>query len=989
MTETTITRRNPAAHARTIQSMDWTSWLPILVLGLGSVVCGDRVWRPTETARALRNSAYALSCEDYARAERSARLAISLNPESDLAWALAGAAAAKLKRSGEAIECYTHVRDGAPVDVRIAAAEGLADRQILIGHAAEAEQNLRKVLELDPEHVWANWRLAYLLQVEGRCWESLPYLRHALAHRSLGADELVLLGTPERVFIRDEHFVEVCQAARPGDPLPLLGESRHALLRANREQARTILERIAKARPDSLEAQARWGRLQLELEGSDGLPAWEAQLPATADLHPEIWVTRGYWMKHLGRDRDALASFAAALRLFPDHVGATYQLSQLLSALGESGAAERFATRSSQLSKLEYVIDELRRTPDFDRLREAFHLLTDLGRISEALGWCRVMLMYHPESDWATTGIRDHRNRLSVASPDPLHGIAENLLSRPVFPRRSARDPLESAPSAAVASSPIRFRDDAAKAGLSFQYVNGTTRSSGLEHMLQATGAGCGVLDYDGDSWPDLYFCQSGIWPVNPAQNPHQDQLFRNRGNGLFADVTSPSGLGDADFSQGLAVGDYDNDGFADLFIGNVGPNRLYHNNGDGTFTEVTRAAQIDRETRWTTSAACADFNGDGLSDLYVVHYLQLADVLNHACKFNGRPMGCAPTMFTAEQDQLYINQGDGRFVNETESAGIIARDGKGLGIVVADFQNRGALDIFVGNDTTANFLFVNSRARPGAAASFHEEGLLRGLALNEDGLAQACMGIASGDANSDGQLDLYVTNYYADYNTLYLQQSDQTFADMTRHAALREPTFNLLGFGTQFVDGDLDGWLDLVVANGHVDRTFSTGVPDAMPPQFFRNRNGRQFVEVAAGSYFEQKLLGRSMSRVDWNRDGRDDVCVVHLDAPAALLTNDSSETGHWAALRLHGTTSARDAVGARVLLSAGGRTRMAQVTAGDGYMCANERRLVFGLGQATRIDRLEIVWPSGRRDVFTDPPIEVDLVAVEGARRLVELSR
>ncbi len=975
---------------RSTRSIEWSTRL--LLVGLIGLVAfiGWQVLLPSRLENLLRKSAQALSCEDYKSADLFARQALELEPRSDLALALAGMVAAQSNESSKAIELFSAIPETAPGELRRAALQGLAERQLLVGRAREAESTLRMLLALDSNHVWANWRLAYLLQVEGRCWESLPYLKHSLAHQATGADELILIGTPERVFIRDERLVGASQASCPDDPLPLLGESRHALLRANREYAQSLLERIVKGRPECLEAQARWGRLLLDSEGSEAMAKWHATLPAEADNHPEIWVTRGYWMRHLHRDRDALACFAAAIRLFPEHVAATYQLSQLFAAVGDSSSADRFAKRSTELSKLEYTVDELRSTPNADRIKDAYTLLISLGRTSEALGWCRVMLMYQPESEWAHAAVRQYRYALPEPSLALLNGVTDALLARPIFPNStSVEDPKDGA-NLSLDQPQIRFRDDAANSGLDFQYVNGTTKTTGLEHMLQATGAGCGAIDFDGDSWPDIYFCQSGIWPVVADQNPHLDHLFRNRGDGTFLDVTQQAGLGDGDFSQGLAVGDFDNDGFPDLFVGNVGPDRLYHNNGDGTFSDITSISRVVGNDGWTTSAAFADFNGDSLPDLYVVNYLVLAEVLEHACKSKGRPMGCAPTMFTAEQDRLYLNSGDGHFVDITKESGIAVADGKGLGIVVADFQNRGRLDAFVGNDTTANFLFVNVASNSASRPIFQEDGLFRGVALNEDGVAQACMGIACDDANGDERLDLYVTNFYADYNTLYLQQPDLSFADMTRYAKLRDPTFNLLGFGSQFIDADLDGWPDLIVANGHVDRTFSTGVPDAMPPQLFHNRGVGKFVELSAaglGPYFQQNLLGRSLIGLDWNRDGRQDVCVTHLDAPAALLTNQSQATGNWLGLRLCATTTARDAIGARVRLTAGDRTWLKQVKAGDGYMAANERRLVFGIGKNTQAELIEITWPSGIREVYRDLPAGNDLIAVEGQKNLIEL--
>lgn len=976
--------------------LEYCNWGTLFGLFVVVAFVGWRVLLPSSTERLLRQSAQALSCEDYQSAELWARQVLERDPHSELALALVGMVAARANRSGEAIECFSAVPVTVPAELRSAVLQGLAERQLLLGHATEAEKSLRQLLELDPDHVWANWRLGYLLQVEGRCWESLPFVKHSMAHRATGADELLLIGTPERLFIKDERFVHACQKSCPDDPLPLLGESRHSLLRANREHAYLLLEKIVRGRPDCLEAQARWGRLLLEVKGSEEVAAWHQSLPVEADTHPEIWVTRGHWMKHLHRDRDALACFAAAVRLFPEHVGATYQLSQLLAALGDTRSAEQFATRSEQLAKVEYIIDELREAPQFERIHEAFELLVSLGRFSEALGWCRVVLMYPDQPDWAKSAVRKHSYSRSETQADLLADVSAALLERPVFPKPLPKNGSSGGTQSTNEFGPTTFRDDALATGLEFNYINGTTATEGLEHMLQATGAGCGAIDYDGDSWPDLYFCQSGVWPVDPTRNPHADRFFRNRGDGRFIDVTENAGLGDREFSQGLAVGDFDNDGFSDLFVGNVGRDRLYRNNGDGTFSDVTPTADVAGDVDWTTSAAIADLNADGLPDLYVVNYLILEEVLHRACKSKGRPMGCAPTMFTAAPDRLYINQGNGRFVDQTEAAGIGVPNGKGLGIVVADFQNRGQLDVFIGNDTSGNFFFLNTTQKPGETPSFHEEALLRGVALNADGMAQACMGIGSADADGDGLLDLYITNFYADYNTLYLQQPGQVFVDLTHQVGLREPTFNLLGFGTQFIDADLDGWRDLVVANGHVDRTFSTGVADAMPPQFFRNLGGLRgklrYAETPAtdlGPYFQRRLLGRSMARLDWNGDGREDVCITHLDAPATLLTNTTTTTGNWVALTVRGTAGARDAVGTRILLTAGGQTWMQQVTGGDGYMSANERRLVFGVGKNPSVDRIEIIWPSGGREIYENQPVGSDFIAIEGSHRLLELHR
>ena len=442
--------------------------------------------------------------------------------------------------------------------------------------------------------------------------------------------------------------------------------------------------------------------------------------------------------------------------------------------------------------------------------------------------------------------------------------------------------------------------------------------------MLQSTGGGIGVIDYDLDGWPDLYFVQSGPWEDRDKPSPYVARLFRNLGSGRFEDTTERAGLGDRMFGQGVAVGDYNSDGFPDLYLTNVGPNRLYENNGDGTFRDVTRQAGVAGD-EWSVSGAMVDLNGDAMPEIYSVSYLILQQVLERMCKKGERPMGCAPSMFTAEQDRLYQNLGDGRFRDVTDECGIKVPDGKGLGVVAADFDGTGRINIFVGNDTTANFYFVNETAGPESPLRFVENGILCGVAFDEGGVAQSCMGIAHGDINNDGLLDLFVTNFYNDSNTLYVQGAGNLFEDRTRLAALREPSYWMLGFGTQMLDAERKGQPDIFITNGHVDRTFATGAPDLMPPQYFHNDGKGRFAELSGrslGEYFQHEYLGRSVVVLDWNRDGKEDLCISHLDAPVALLTNQTPDTGHYLTVKLHGVASNRDAVGAMLTVSAGGQS-------------------------------------------------------------------
>ena len=481
----------------------------------------------------------------------------------------------------------------------------------------------------------------------------------------------------------------------------------------------------------------------------------------------------------------------------------------------------------------------------------------------------------------------------------------------------------------------------------------------------------CSITILDG--WPDLYISQGGPWPADPHQTTYRDRLFRNLGDGKFADVTEQANLGDNLYSQGTAVGDYDNDGWPDLFVANLGPNRLYHNAGDGTFTEVTQAAGIAGEV-WSTSCLFADLNGDGWPDIYVVNYLAGKEPLETECFEKEEKRACPPSNFPAEQDRLLLSQGDGRFVDVTDESGIVAPDGKGLGVVAADFHGTGKLSLYVSNDTTANFYFVNQAAQRGDPPQFQETALLAGLAFDRDGAAQASMGIAAGDGDDDGLIDLFVTNFLLQSNTYYKQISPDFFEDATQGMGLREPSLPLLSFGTQFIDFELDGHLDLILACGHVDDFRYKGEPYKMRPQVFANRGQGQFVELDSrlpGAILRRRVPGRSVALLDFDRDGKQDVAMLLLYEPSALLANRTADSRTLSAPALAWTSQCeRDAIGTTVHAIVGGRTLVRQLMAGNGYQCSNQRTVHLGVGDATSIDQLVVKWPDGTEQTFDNVP-------------------
>lgn len=518
-------------------------------------------------------------------------------------------------------------------------------------------------------------------------------------------------------------------------------------------------------------------------------------------------------------------------------------------------------------------------------------------------------------------------------------------------------------PSASVA----QFTDASIAAGVTQPYVNG---ADGQFRLVETMGSGAGLIDYDRDGWLDLYVLQGRPLPEDGQPATTTARLYRNQRDGSFRDVTEAANVGFHGYGQGVAVGDYDGDGHDDLFAAGFGRSALYRNSRSGRFEDVTVKAGL-HETGWASSCAFADLDGDGDLDLYVVHYLaDTVDSLgNPTARCNATPgkLGyCPPDAFRPEGDHLYKNNGDGTFTDVSAESGIGRVAGNGLGLAIADLDDDGRLDIFVANDRTPNLCFHNQ-----GGLRFEETALAWGLAYNEAGQLRAGMGVAAGDADGDERLDLLVTNFYEEGVTLYLNKAPRRFQVGTAQARLLSPTRGRLGFGVGFLDADLDGDLDLFIANGHVNDARSLNIPYKMSAQLLQNMGDCRYEDVSshAGPYFQGSWLGRAAAIGDLDNDGDEDVVATHLDRPPALLRNETARTPgtSFLQLSLRGANTSRTAIGARVSLEFGGRVIVRQLVAGTSYLSTSDsgRRLTIGLGRAEKIDRLVIRWPSGKEQV------------------------
>lgn len=932
-----------------------------------------------------------LSQRRYGDAERSARKWLRSHPDDMGVTLLLGEALQRQGHLSESLDAYQRIPANAgktSVAARLASASILLSR----GRLNDAEQTLLSVTEPSAINLHADGLWVTLYSLSGRRWESMPALQRTVPTASDRLMKLILLANPDEMPAPPEDVFAKMFAVR--DPLGALGCARVAASLGRGEQALSLVQECLAKRPELVEAYVVLGGLLLDQGETTAVDSLLRRLPAGSDQHPGIWYLKGRHAQEAGNALGAIRCYWEALIRHPNHDRSAYQLSQLLSSQGRTADARVFLERSRRLARLlESSIRLYEDRGDEVEIEKCLKLTKELGRLRECRIWSEYLLEVNPTNQVGLDSLREinsqWRDDLPWVMPENDLARVFDLSSYPL-PTSSTSEAPQIERRSGSSRATISFADDAEKLGLGFRYFNGDDPTSDGKRMFEYTGGGVAAIDYDRDGWCDLYFTQGCVWPPGPAHQDHLDVIYRNVGGDQMVDVTERVGIHDASFGQGVAAGDYDNDGFVDLYVANVDGNRLQRNNGDGTFTDVTDEVGYKRHGYWTTSCLLADIDGDALPDMYDVTFLQGDDVFTRICRgSDGVARSCAPAGFPAAPDCIHLSTGDGGFLDASEGLGFEAADGDGLGIVAADFDHSGDISLFIGNDGRANFYFVPLSKANGKITKWEEAGVLSGLAYDEAGAAQACMGIAAGDANGDGRLDLFVSNFYHESNALYLNVGPRTFSDRARSTGLREPSWEQLGFGTQFLDADLDGWEDLIVTNGHVDDFTHKQIPYKMNPQFFRNHHGRFVEKFAAevGPTFGVPRLGRGLVKVDWNRDGLTDVVISHIADPAVVLTNQTHGASGGLGLRLVGTTRSRDAIGTRVIARTKHRTLERQLTAGDGYQASNERRLEFGFGDEDleAVD-IEIRWPGGHVESYSDVSIRRDYLAVEGKGRLIE---
>jgi enediyne biosynthesis protein E4 len=519
--------------------------------------------------------------------------------------------------------------------------------------------------------------------------------------------------------------------------------------------------------------------------------------------------------------------------------------------------------------------------------------------------------------------------------------------------------------------------------GITWTHTAGT---SAEKYLPESTGAGCAFLDYDNDGWMDIYLVNSGPCDFYKPAAPLRNALYRNNRDGTFTDVTEKAGVLGGGYGMGAAVGDYNGDGFPDLYVTQYGRSILYRNNGNGTFTDVTEQAGV-AAPGWASSAVWFDYDNNGRLDLFVCRFVDFDKSKHHRCgapnipAIAGLAEFCYPKVYSPMASWLYHNNGDGTFTDVSQKMGIAENPGKSWGVVATDINNDGWMDLFVANDTVANFLFANRGGK-----RFEEIGFTAGVAYGNGGTARSGMGVDSADYDQDGWMDLFVSNLDHELFAIYQNRRDETFDDKAASAGIARVTQNMSGWGLKFFDYDNDGNLDLLLANGHPDDLIEKIKPNVTYREalaLLRN-NGKGFANVSAqsGPAFSKPISARGLALGDFDNDGAVDVLVSANDGPPVLLRNNLAKQNHWLGLKLVGKKSNPDAIGARVSYQSGDLKCSRMKVGGGSYLSSHDPRMVLGIGKREKFDWLEVKWPmpGGKTERFTDLPIDRYIAIVEG---------
>ena len=927
---------------------------------------------------------------DFAAADKAIREHLLVSPDDLRGMELLGDIAASSGDNQLANESYHEVlqRSESPSEPFLSK---YAMRLMASSRAFDCLGVLKKRATRYPAHPEAGPEMAGLAAMLGVAEQGVDALRQFAKRGGADPETLQVLADPRRV----EPDIEMCErllAKNPDDLRPQFGLARAEATQLAWSKVKMRLEPVVQQHPDFLPGQMLYG-LALVQEGEfAALPEWHQTVPENAREFADYWMVAGCWAEHEQKYDEAARAFWEAIRL--DASGYPEALPNLLFALKQLKRDKEADEVATQINRATALSDCVKTHLERGGLSQAAAFavsdaMLSMGRLWEAEGWSRLAISLPEDKvDDARERYLNVRSKMTAQSPwqSPELKLVNRIDLGDLPDVSWGPSSLKKATSGNIAKGEIHLRDEALTRGINHICKLATSGEEKGHWIYQSVGGGIGIIDFDLDGWPDLALAVLDGKPKQSNSSPNR--LLRNL-EGQFAEVTSQAGYSDSGFGQGIAVGDYNSDGFPDLFDANIGRNRLYLNNGDGTFSDVSDNVGLHGET-WTTCGLLADIDGDGLTDLYEVTYCGGNKPYQVACRNSRGLATCPPLDFEADADHFWRGSANGNLVDITSKWAGQTSAGRGLGIVAGMFDERPGLDLYVANDMTVNQFWSGETE----AGEFRmtDLGAIRGLGLSGRSLSQASMGMAVGDPDRDGDIDFFLTHFAGDHNTFYEQAAPGLWVDRTVQRGLAAPSMDLLGFGTEWIDLDNNGVVELLITNGHVDDVDAEDVPYKMPAQLLELDAAGKWQQIdgdSIGEYFNKDHLGRAMVTLDANRDGLVDVAISHLYEPLSLLVNETRQAGREIAFHLKSTTGQRDSIGSSVTLQLGDEEITTQLTAGDGYMCSSERRMVIGTGKMTETGNVRVRWASGQEEQFNGLQCGADYLLVEGSGEAFELAR
>lgn len=930
----------------------------------------------------------------YAEAEELNRSLLLMSPDSPALLFLAARIAHGKGEDDVAISYLQTIPPDHP-DAGLPALGQLADWLQEAGRMEEAEAKYKEMIRRFGDLAPVHRRLANLLNSQGRRVEATRHVEALIRLGDVTEKELLSMTTLSVPYHDDDPGALLGHLANDsrGETLSLkdLARAKQLMVQDKLVESEQLIQELRAAFPDSSSVAAFEGRVYEALQSDEDLAKWSASLPVDIEKEAEYWTAIGQWSLRLKRPAAAIRAFGEAVQIDPTDRVAYLRMAEALAMEGEMEAAGRVLKRKKSLDEawqmaMNVGLNRETRRHDLETLVDR---LEKLGRHWEAVSWRTILAFEEGRLQETMPELVDARQQLKENLPSPPDLLCGIDLQRWPLPSTTAMlaDTVSDVPVSMRSSDqhaapiPIRMLDVAPQLGVNFQFRNHPDSDPSHLRMSQVNGGGIAVIDFDLDGWSDLYFCDAG-GAANDPSGSGPNQLFRNLNGWTTQNVSAASGSDDRSYAQGATTADINQDGFADLLIANIGTNVLCINNGDGTFSTQSIAGSDG----WTSSIVCGDLDGDAFPEMVEINYIDDETAFETKCW--GEGFDCSPRIFAPAKNRFLKRMVNGEWREWPRVDADHQEPNYAFAGIIANFDRQVGNDLFVSNDTTSNHFWVSQLDGDGAV-EWKEQAVLRGCASGDNAETQGCMGIAGGDFDRDGTLDLFVTNYYAQPNNLFLQRTPGFFSDMASQLGLSDGGREMVGFGTQASDLNRDGWLDLTVVNGHVFEPAQNGTPDIpfrMLPQLFRGGSSGFVMQAAPAiesdparspSFWQTPRIARTLVRLDFNRDGRPDLVANSLDAPVSVLEN-RTESQRWLRVDLVGTESERDAVGAEVVVVCGNERWHAWMTNAT-YMGANENTVDIGIGAHQRIDQLQIDWPSGNRQSFEDIPADSHCLIVE----------